>query len=159
MSKEIQSAGVRADANCGAKAITKTPREDALLGVSAAIDDARWVLCGWLGEGALDGRANLEAEPVGDGFCDALHRLLERAERRLGRIAPDLARDHPLIRAWMLIGGARELLLRLAIAAELQPLGGVAILRLLDDIDGLLHDAAHLAAPAGTPADAGAVLQ
>lgn len=128
MSKEIQSASVRAEANCGAEAktpSTSTARGEARNSAYRELTGVRECLRIWLrDEGTA---ASLEVDPASGVFCETLADALQRAERALASIPiRDELADGEL-RALLLIGGVRELLTMAADAEPLPPLAGYAI--------------------------------
>lgn len=140
MSKDFQSASVRAEANCGAEAKTPAPslpREQAQAAACLELEHARACLRLWIGgDGEM---VDLEADVAPDTFCDTLGAMFRRAERAIASTHEDLAAGE--LRALLLIGGAHNLLEAAAIAGHLTPLGGHAIQALaMQAAEALLAD-------------------
>jgi hypothetical protein len=110
MSKDVQSVGVRAEAICGATANTTQSLEHHLERADASITHALAFLDRWLTP-RYDGRLDFEASPVDGRFCGALRATLEEAEAFLSDIPEDYGGRADMTEAWVVIGGARELLL------------------------------------------------
>lgn len=126
MSKDYQSASVRATANCGAEAktpATSLPREQAQAAACLELEHVRACLRLWIGG---DGeQVDLEADAAPDAFCDTLGAMFKRAEQALASIDEDLADGD--LRALLVIGGAHDLLEACAIADALTPRAGHAV--------------------------------